>query len=215
MKNSENILRKIIREELKKTKKAVNESGLSRVYKHIQEHDCVVITAFRDDPDDPSNCTPNSIVGGKNMDRNRDLKATLLGMGYGVTKVMGAFKENIGTELEKEVKENSLFCVNLDDDPRFIQNLAELGEKFCQDSIIVFPKGGKNAYLLGTNNNQFPGYGKKEYVGDWRGGRESEFMTRVNGRPFTTESVMLETYEQLPRMQRMAVKAIKKRVLGR
>jgi len=35
----------------------VNESGLSRVYKHIQEHDCVIITAFRDDANESDDCT--------------------------------------------------------------------------------------------------------------------------------------------------------------
>ena len=215
MKISENRLRKIVREELIRDRQLISESGLSRIHKHMQQHDCVIITAFRGDPNDSMYCTANSIIGGDNMSRNRDLKATLLGMGYGVTKVQGSYIENFGTDVAKEVKENSLFCVNLKDDPQFIDNLAELGERFCQDSILVFPLGGENAYLLGTNNAEFPGYGNKEFVGNWTAGRESEFMTRVGGRPFATESVMLETYNQLPRMQRMAVKAIKKRVFGR
>ena len=192
----------------------INESGLSRIYKHIMEHDCVVITAFRDDANDDSKCTDKAVIGGDNMERNRDLKATLLGLGYGVTKVDGSYIEGFGTPLAKEVKENSLFCVNLNDDADFVERLASLGEKFCQDSIIVFPKGGEGAHLLGTNNVEFPGYGKKSMQGDLSMGQEAEFMTRINNRPFTTkESVELETYNQLPRLQRMAVRAIQKRIL--
>ena len=192
----------------------VNESGLSRIYKHIQEHDCVIITAFRGDTDDGSNCTDAAIVGGDNMERNRDLKATLLGLGVGVTKVDGSYIEDFGTELANEVKEASLFCVNLKDDPNFIGTLASLGEKFCQDSIIVFPQGGNEAYLLGTNKAEFPGYGNKHVTGDLSMGQEAEFMTRVGNKPFTTkEGIELETYKKLPRLQRMAVRAIQKRIL--
>lgn len=192
----------------------INESGLSRIYKHIMEHDCVVITAFRDDANDDSKCTDKAVIGGDNMERNRDLKATLLGLGYGVTKVDGSYIEDFETPLAKEVKENSLFCVNLNDDADFVERLAALGEKFCQDSIIVFPKGGEGAHLIGTNNAEFPGYGKKSMQGNLSMGQEAEFMTRIKNRPFTTkESVELETYNQLPRLQRMAVRAIQKRIL--
>ena len=192
----------------------INESGLSRIYKHIMEHDCVIITAFRDDSNDDSRCTDKAVIGGDNMERNRDLKATLLGLGYGVTKVDGSYIEDFNTPLAKEVKEDSLFCVNLNDDTDFVDRLAALGEKFCQDSIIVFPKGGKGAHLIGTNNAEFPGYGEKSMTGDLSMGQEAEFMTRINNRPFTTkEGVELETYNQLPRLQRMAVIAIQKRIL--
>jgi hypothetical protein len=193
----------------------VNESGLSRIYKHIQEHDCIVITAFRGDTNDDSKCTDKAVVGGDNMERNRDLKATLLGLGYGVTKVDGSYIEDFETPLAKEVKENSLFCVNLNDDADFVERLTSLSEKFCQDSIIVFPKGGKGAHLMGTNNAEFPGYGKKSMQGDLSMGQEAEFMTRVNNRPFTTkEGIELETYKKLPRLQRMAVRSIQKKILG-
>lgn len=192
----------------------ISESGLSRIYKHIMEHDCVIITAFRDDSNDDSRCTDKAVIGGDNMERNRDLKATLLGLGYGVTKVDGSYVEDFSTPLAKEVKEDSLFCVNLNDDTDFVDRLAALGEKFCQDSIIVFPKGGKGAHLIGTNNAEFPGYGEKSMTGDLSMGQEAEFMTRINNRPFTTkEGVELETYNQLPRLQRMAVRAIQKRIL--
>lgn len=193
----------------------VNESGLSRIYKHIQEHDCIVITAFRDDANDNSKCTDRAVIGGDNMERNRDLKATLLGLGYGITKVDGSYIEDFETPLAKEVKEDSLFCVNLNDDVDFVERLASLSEKFCQDSIIVFPKGGKGAHLIGTNNAEYPGYGKKAMQGDLSMGQEAEFMTRVNNRPFTTkEGIELETYKKLPRLQRMAVRSIQKKILG-
>ena len=197
-------------------RKFINESGLSRVYKHIQEHDCAVITAFRGDPSDQSSCTENaSMYEADNMTRNRDLKATLLGLGAGVTKVDGSYIEDFGTEIANEVKENSLFCVNLSDNANWVDTFAMLGEKFCQDSVMIIPRGGKGVYLLGTNNAEFPGFGKTEVVGDVSFGKESEFMTKVGGRPFTTsESLKLETYRDLSRNQRMFVRSVQKRILG-
>lgn len=195
--------------------RALNESSLSRIYKHIQEHDCVVITAFREDTEDAAKCTEKAIIGGENKERNKDLKAALLGLGYGVTKVDGSYIENYNTEIAKEVKEDSFFCVNLKDDPSFLENMAMLGEKFCQDSILVFPRGGEDSYLLGTNNADFPGYGATEILGDFLGGQEAEFMSRIKGRPFTTkEGLQLETYEQLSRLERMCVRSIQKRILN-
>ena len=197
-------------------RKFINESGLSRIYKHIQEHECAVITAFRGDPSNESNCTENAVMYDvSNMNRNRDLKATLLSLNFGVTKVKGSYIEDFGTDIAKEVGENSLFCVNLKDDPTFVEMIALLGEKFCQDSVMVIPRGGEGVYLLGTNNAEFPGFGNREGVGNMSYGGESEFMTRVRGRPFTTkESLELETYRDLPKNQRMFARAVQKRILG-
>lgn len=150
-----------------------------------------------------------------NMTRNRDLKATLLGLGFGVTKVDGSYIEDFGTDIAKEVKENSLFCVNLKDDSTFIDRIVTLGEKFCQDSVLIIPRGGEGAYLVGTNNTEFPGFGNKEVVGSLSYGKESEFMTRVGNRPFTTnETLNLETYKDLSKNQRMFVRSAQKRILG-
>tara|TARA_B100000941_G_C28406480_1_gene501037 strand:- start:124 stop:741 length:618 start_codon:yes stop_codon:yes gene_type:complete len=197
-------------------RKFINESSLSRVRRHVQEHDCAVMTAFRGDPSDNSNCTENATMyDSDNMTRNRDLKATLLGLGFGVTKVDGSYIEDFGTDIAKEVKENSLFCVNLKDDPSFIDRITSLGEKFCQDSVLIIPRGGEGAYLVGTNNTEFPGFGNKEVVGNLSYGKESEFMTRVGNRPFTTnETLNLETYKDLSKNQRMFVRSVQKRILG-
>ena len=201
----------------------LNESSLSRLYQHMEAHDCAILTAFRDDVSDMSQCTQNSDVpeeGEDNRTRNRDLKATLLGMKIGVTKVDGSYIENFDTPQAVEVSEDSLFCVNLKDDQNFFQTVQRLGEKYCQDSILCIPKGGKGAYLMGTNNAEFPGLGQQVPVGDAKFGGEAEFMSRVGNRPMTfaegqdDEAVVLETYQDLPRNQRMAVMAITKKFLS-
>tara|TARA_R110000824_G_scaffold14227_2_gene60761 strand:- start:2108 stop:2743 length:636 start_codon:yes stop_codon:yes gene_type:complete len=198
----------------------LKESGLSRVHQHIEAHDCAILTAFRNDPKDMSKCVKGSIddadqegnTRALNKRRNRDLKAILFGFDYGVTAVDGSYIENFEQPDQIEVKEDSLFVVNLNDDPDFVRNVQEMAEKFCQDSVIIIPQHGKDAYLYGTNNSEFPGYGEKVEVGNLKMGKESEFMTRVNKRPFTFGEG-LETYKNLSRLERMVVKSIKKQLL--
>ena len=195
----------------------LKESGLSRVLQHIEAHDCAILTAFRNDPKDMSKCAKGSVddkdkednTKALNKRRNRDLKAILLGFDYGVTAVDGSYIENFEQQDQIEVKEDSLFTVNLNDDPDFVKNVQEMAEKFCQDSVIIIPQGGKDAYLLGTNKSDFPGYGAKIKVGDLKMGREAEFMTRVRKRPFTFGEG-LQTYRGLSRLEKMAVESIKK-----
>ena len=198
----------------------LKESGLSRVLQHIEAHDCAILTAFRNDPKDMSKCAKGSVddndqegnTRALNKRRNRDLKAILLGFDYGVTAVDGSYIENFEQPDQIEVKEDSLFAVNLNDDPSFIENVEEMAEKFCQDSVIIIPKGGKGAYLLGTNNSDFPGYHEEVKVGDLKMGKEAEFMTRVGKRPFTFGEG-LETYDKLSRLEKMAVKSIREQLL--
>ena len=198
----------------------LKESGLSRVLRHIEAHDCAILTAFRNDPKDMSKCAKGSVDDNdqegstKNLNkrRNRDLKAMLFGFDYGVTAVDGSYIENFEQPDQIEVKEDSLFVVNLNDDPDFVRNVQEMAEKFCQDSVIIIPQGGEAAYLHGTNESDFPGYGEKVEVGDLKMGKEAEFMTRVNKRPFTFGEG-LETYDKLSRLEKMAVKSIREQLL--
>ena len=202
-------------------KQFLNESSLSRLYRHMMNHETAIITAFRNDPSDELKCTDVSEVGeveGENTvqqtneRRNRVLKATLLSLKYGVTKVDGSYIEDFETPAAYEVAEESFFVVNLQDDPGFIDQISKLGEKFCQDAVLIVPRGAEGAYLFGTNNSEFPGFGQRIEAGNLSFGREKEFMTKVGNRPmaFTEE---LETYKDLSRLERMAAKAMAKKVL--
>ena len=199
----------------------LNESSLSRLYRHMMNYDTAIITAFRNDPSDELKCTDVSEVGAvegenttqqTNKRRNRVLKATLLSLKYGVTRVDGSYIEDFETPAAYEVAEESFFVVNLQDDPGFIDQISNLGEKFCQDAVLIVPRGAEGAYLFGTNNSEFPGHGQRIEAGDLSFGREKEFMTKVGNRPmaFTEE---LETYKDLSRLERMAAKAMAKKVL--
>jgi len=174
-------------------KKKINETSLSRVVKHMNEHDCGTITAFRSKEGcGGPNDKPYSLDDNKK--RNRQLQAKLQVIGYGLTKVDGAYIENFNTPDAKEVKEDVFFVVDLKDKGNLESDLRSLGEEYMQDSILFIPKGGKGSILIGTNKceQSYPGHSKKIAFKDRTFGKESEFMTRVSGRPFTFESAFFE-----------------------
>jgi hypothetical protein len=180
---------KQMREIMDKFGKVLNESSLTRIHSHIMKHDCAVITAFRsklincmsEDDGDKLNIRDNK-------NRNKHLKAALITLGYGVTSVKGTYIENYMSDNQVEVKEDSYFVVNLNDNPDFVSHITKLGEMFCQDSVMIVERGGNNNYLFGTNKSDFPGYGEKIELGHFKPGIEAEFMTKVGGRPFALES---------------------------
>ncbi len=196
------------------------KESMSRVHQHITKHDSALLTAHRADPLDMSACLEDAVEpGASNKERYRELKAVLLDLGYGVRKVKGSFIENYGNlEKQVEVKEDSLFVVNLKDDPAFVEQIIKFGKRYCQDAVLIIPQGGDSTYLYGTNNTDFPGLDNSVEVGSFIGGEEAEFMTRVRNRPFTfkeeKETFVLETYESHSRNARWAIRSIAKRVLS-
>ena len=160
-----------------------NESSLSRVYKHTLEHDSGVITAYRSARD----CGEGEkFTNTDNKKNNKILKAKLLRLGYGVTAIKGFYKENYGSENEIDVNEESFIVVDLKDKGDLKKELVKLGLEFEQDSIGYSTKGGKNFTLVGSNKcpDGYPGWGKEEKVGKGIFGKDGEFYSRVNGRPF-------------------------------
>jgi len=206
----------------------INEAGLAKIRQDMLDYDTAFITAFRGDINDKSMCVyvppdeeeikERSRMGRKgvtNRKSNKDLSAYLLSQGYGIKNVQGSYIENFGSidpnKIPREVKENSFFVTNLNNDPEFFEQIINLGKRYCQDSVILIPKG-EEAYLYGTNKT-YPGLDQKETVGKFMGGETGEFMSRIKSRPFVMrEQEQTKTYEDLPGKQRQAVKLIAKRV---
>ena len=174
---------------MKQYKEFINESSLSRIWKHNKEHDAGALTAFRKGPE----CGGGGerYTKKQNAQRNKSLLAKLKTKGYGVTKLHGSYPEG-----GKTAKEISYFVVDLDDTGKLEKDLRKLGQEFEQDSILFIPKGSilgdAKAYLIGTNqcDNNWLGFGKKEIFNRGRMGYDSPIYTsKVNGRPFIFESV--------------------------
>lgn len=167
---------------MKNFKEVLNESSLSRVYQHTQEHDFGTITAFRYARD----CGKGEVyTKSENLQRNKSLLSKLQAKGYGVTAIKGSYIENYGSSNQKEVGENSFLVVDLKDKGSLRKDLLALGEEFEQDSII-FGKAGKAGVLIGTNKcpEGYPGYHKEAVQGGAVFGKDGQFLSRVRGRPF-------------------------------
>tara|TARA_R110002020_G_scaffold159781_2_gene343896 strand:+ start:3199 stop:3795 length:597 start_codon:yes stop_codon:yes gene_type:complete len=194
-----------MKELLEKWEKFLTESGLSRLYQHMMDYDSAIISAFR-----------NEYTNKQNYERSRELKAQLLSAGYGVTKIDGSYIENFETPEAIEVSEQSLFISNRGGAADFINEIARLGEEYEQDSVLIIPEGGQDAYLLGTRQgNDFPPFGQQITVGNVKMGGEAEFMSRVKGRPFVFDEPVVETYEKLSKNSRWAVKKLVERAKKR
>lgn len=173
----------------------LHESNKDRLVNYLHNYDCALLTAFRkqiknvtdgtfsevaDFASDPAYlatwidadqkpCSPKTpgatqgmVPKTKNREWNRKLRAALLRKGYGVTNVHGLYRED-GWDAASD--EESLFIVNLKNDPDFVKTIKALSEAFNQDCVLIKEKGEDEAYLYGTNTASFPGYGQTEYVG--------------------------------------------------
>jgi hypothetical protein len=131
-----------------------------------------------------------------NTDNNRLLRTRLHELGgssdkssgrFIVIKVRGAYIESFNQKAARHVRENAFFVADRGDDFKsFKAIIVGLGEQFCQDSVLISPKGAKSAYLLGTNYASFPGYQNesvvgKLFLGDPHG--DTEFHTTLGKRP--------------------------------
>ena len=169
--------------------KHLNETSLSRIWRHMQEHDSGTITAFRDRRD----CGEGEkFTHNENLKRNKTLLAKLQSKGYSVTRVKGSYIENYGSPDAKEVGETVFLVVDIKDKVTLKKDLMKFGESFEQDSILFVAKGGKSGVLVGTNKcpNGYPGYHKENKLKNPVFGEKGTFFTRVSGRPFTLKEDM-------------------------
>jgi hypothetical protein len=165
----------------------INESSLSRIWKHAKNHISGTISAFRYAED----CGEGDIYTIKqNRKRNAILKAKLLTKGYSVTSIKGSYTENYGSKNEKDVDEESFFVVDINDTNNLKKDLMKFGEMFEQDSITYADKNGEY-YLIGTNKcpNSYPGYKKESKEGKGIYGEKGKFFSKIGGRPFVFKSI--------------------------
>lgn len=183
----------------------VVDSNLDRIEKWINSKEIAGITAFRKELKDvhnqeatlidkPIDGTPEERRYSKqeNRARNRDLKMALARKGYGVTSVMGLYPEGGVPKTEE-----SFLVVNLPDDPEFYDVLFRLSEWYNQDTFLYKPKGEPEAVLVGTNDDDFVGYGNSRPAGQFAKNVQGDFMSRLKnkGYAFVSEDTK-DYYEQ-------------------
>jgi len=195
---------------MKSFKHSLNESSLSRVWKQTLKFDSGTISAFRF----ATECGDGKPFSkSENKQRSSKLKKQLLGLGYGVTKVDGAYIENFGKKNAREVREESYLVVDIKASNKLKKDLIKLGTEYDQDSITFSPKGNKDYLLISSNKcpDGYPGSGKigvELKLGKPQFGKDGEFHSKVNGRPFVFENV-LSTNEVLTDYSIAEIRSIK------
>lgn len=215
---------KSVLEEMENNKKqqpqVLKESSFNRIMQWIENYEIALITAFRgmkdnvlhpDKVKDDGKQEGERYTRAENRERNRELVAALLRLGYGVTKVQGVYIENYGTAKEQApADEESILVVNKTEDPDFYRNIFRLSEYYNQDCFCYKAKGDDVAYNVGTNNADYPGYGNRMENGRLVKNVANEFMTRLGNRGFTftdkepSELGQFNTSHEQRKVERMA-----------
>lgn len=180
----------------------IADSNLDRIEKWINSKEVAGITAFRKELKDvhaqsatlidkPIDGTPEERRYSKqeNRARNRDLKMALARKGYGVTSVMGLYPEGGVPKTEE-----SFLVVNLPDDPEFYDVLFRLSEWYNQDTFLYKAKGEPEAVLVGTNDDDFVGYGNTRPAGQFAKNVKGEFMSRLKNKGYAFVSEDTKDY---------------------
>lgn len=153
----------------------IDESTLTRLIKHSNEHECAILTAYRTTKTNAENHKSNEVLG-----------YALQKLGYGVTKVLGTYEEQVAGIKSKEW---SWFTVNKEDKSDFFNDVCRLAAAETQDTILFMPKDGlrkpKLTFLYGISPNDFCPPGKKIYAEEIKyGAKDNKLLTIVKHKPF-------------------------------
>lgn len=161
----------------------LNESSLTRIQSKLEDARCATLSAFRGE----NSKTINRANSAKLAEKLKE-------HGYSYTQIIGRYVEtDEKTDEEKPVKELSFFVQNKEGEPDsdFDKNLSAIASSFGQESVLIIPKGGKGAYLLGTTNkeNAWLKKGEKFKIGNGTYGKiTADCYSKVGGRPFEFKS---------------------------
>lgn len=167
------------------TKQPLNEASISRLWKHTQERNIGIVTAFR-----------GRYTVQENRKRNAQLQNDIRSAGFGFYKVEGHYIEGYGSEQSKDVHEEAFLVIGDkgQDAGRLKGFLKRMGSKYNQDSIL-YKSFDDKAVLIGTqskdeegNSVEFPGLGVEFSVGTFQPMKIGQFYSKMKGRPFVFES---------------------------
>lgn len=163
----------------------LDEGSLSRLWKHTTERNIGMLTAYR-----------GRYPVSENKKRNAKLQADIRSAGFGFFRVEGHYIEGYGSEVEKDVKEQSFLVIGEigNDNGKLKGFLKKWGAKYNQDSVF-YKSFDNKGMLIGTQSKDedgnavdFPGMGTEYKVGDFHPMKMGQFYSKMKGKPFVFES---------------------------
>lgn len=166
-------------------KRELNEASMARLWKHTEERNIGIVTAFR-----------GRYTIQENRKRNSQLQNDIRSAGFGFYKATGHYIEGYGSAASNDVHEEVFLVIGDkgDDKGRLKGFLKKAGTKYNQDSVF-FKSFNDTAVLIGTQSSDeegrpvaFPGMGVEHKLGPFQPMKIGQFYTKMRGRPFVFES---------------------------
>jgi hypothetical protein len=144
----------------------LNEISLSRVASHIKDRPFALLTAFRFK--DKQTGEPISLQ--TNRSNNAKLENDIRSAGFGFVKMLGRYEEDYGDKKVK-VTEESFMVIGRDNSPAqvgAVKGFAKrMGQKFGQDCVLFKDPNRKDAVLIGTRADAWPGMNVVAPIGEF------------------------------------------------
>lgn len=144
----------------------LNEISLSRVASHIKDRPFTLLTAFRFK--DKQTGEPISLQ--TNRSNNAKLENDIRSAGFGFVKMLGRYEEDYGDKKVK-VTEESFMVIGRDNSPAqvgAVKGFAKrMGQKFGQDCVLFKDPNRKDAVLIGTRADAWPGMNVVAPIGEF------------------------------------------------
>ena len=155
-----------------------NPPKLKRVFKRIREHDFVIICPYK---------------ARNTKDQNQqlllELKTALIKLRYNVSTIDCIFKENFQQKHQIPFEARAFAVVDHYDKGNLKNDLMELSQKYQAESIVFFDHEKQNCYLLGTQNNAYPGWKQKIRFDISKDTDLSLYFKENNDSPFVLKNI--------------------------
>jgi len=144
----------------------LNEISLSRVASHVKDRPFALLTAFRFKNKE----TGELITLQTNRSNNAKLENDIRAAGLGFVKMLGRYEEDYGDK-KVMVTEESFMVIGRDNSPAqvgVVKGFAKkTGQKYGQDCVLFKDPNRKDAVLIGTRKDAWPGLGVVASVGEF------------------------------------------------
>lgn len=156
----------------------LNEASLQRIKTNVENRPIAMLTAFRGRDEEG-----NPMDRATNRENNAKLEADIRGAGYGFNKLIGTYDEDDGKGGKRRVEEESFLIIGRSDNESTVVVLKsfakKMGWKYKQDSVLFKEPKRKDAILIGTKANAWPGLNTEVSVGEFKPMRMTDIYSKM------------------------------------
>lgn len=156
----------------------LNEASLQRIKTNVENRPIAMLTAFRGRDADG-----NPMDRKTNRANNARLENDIRAAGFGFNKLIGTYDEDDGKGGKRRVEEESFLIIGSSDSETTVVVLKgfvkKMGWKYGQDCVLFKDPKSKNAILIGTKADAWPGINKEVSVGEFKPMRMTDIYSKM------------------------------------